>query len=64
MNDYEEGIKAQKFMGSFFIFCGTIFTLTIIGAIIGIPMIIIGIGFRKSKQVNGVTGLVIKNQIK
>jgi len=62
--EYKEGISHQKDLGWFLIVCGGILTLSLIGAIIGIPMIVIGIVIIKSKEVNAITGVMVKNRIK
>jgi len=63
-NLYKEGIKQQKSFGWFFVITGIIFTLTIFGALFGIPMIIIGIAIIKNKDVNAITATMIKNKIR
>lgn len=61
---YNTGIKSQKFIGWIFIIFGGCLTITIIGAIIGLPILIVGIGFVNSKEVNGITGTIIKNKFR
>jgi len=61
---YDEGIKQQKASGTLLIVLGSILTLTIVGAIVGIPLIICGIGYRNSPEVNGMTGFFAKNTLK
>lgn len=61
---YKEGIRQQKMIGWFFVIFGVIFTLTFFGAIIGIPMILIGIGFILSKNVNHIIANSLRDTIK
>ncbi len=60
---YEAGIKRQKQKGWALIIAGTILTLTLIGALIGIPLIIIGIINIHNKKVTALTGFIVKNEI-
>ena len=48
-NVWEVDDKHNKFIGWSMIVCGIIFSLTIIGLIIGLPLIFAGIGFIKKQ---------------
>ena len=63
-NEYERGIRTQKVMGWVLVVIGTVWTLSILFAIFGIPLLIIGIALIKSKEVSGLIGWSVKNQIR
>ena len=60
---YKEGIRQQKAMGWTFVVVGGIFTMTIIGAPFGIPMVIFGIIFINANEVNAITAEMIRKKI-
>ena len=60
---YEKALKSQKRTGWILIVIGIIFTCSIIFAIFGIPLLLIGIGFVNSKKVNHVTAKTIRNTL-